>query len=315
MSTSTNPLYPSILAPLDGVIQAIPRTELCKDVILRNLEPTEISTINQQDLSGNKNFGFGLGALPSEIVCLEAKLPSQKQGKNQDDGWDYHQNYVRNIGGNLIRRGITLLRLTQGGPIGARLAIVPLTQTVPYGYTLAQIEYIPPIRRPKYPQSYVINSNTLKDIRRLFEEHWHKDLESEPGIRWLNKAYFELNNDDRLAHLVFGLEQLLLKGERERSYLSFKMALRGAWLLEPPSQSRVQRFRQLRTGYNLRSDLAHGNLMRELTDEELELTTELEDALRRLMQLYLKDPERFRLEVLNLVTLGVSEGLTEDPGA
>lgn len=315
MSTSVNLLYPSVLAPLDGVIQAIRRTELCKDVILRNLEPTEISTINQQDLSGSKKFGFGLGELPSEIICLEAKLPSQKQTNNQDDVWDCHQNYVQRICGGLIHRGITLLRLTQGGPIGARIAIVPLTDTVPYGYTLAQIEYIPAIRRPKYPQSYVINSNTLEDIRRVFEEYWNKDLESEPGIRWLNKAYFELNSDDRLAHLVFGLEQLLLKGEAERSYLSFKMALRAAWLLEPPSQSRVQRFRQLRTGYNLRSDLAHGNLMRELTDEELELTTELEDALRRLVQLYLKDPERFRPEVLNLVTLGVSEVLAKDPGA
>lgn len=300
-------MYPSILAPLDGVIEAIQRTELCKDVVLRNLEPIEMSTINR-DLSGGKRFGFGLGELPAEIVCLEMRLPSQDV-TGQNDAWNSHLNYVREIGGNLIRQGVTLLRLAQCGPIGARLAIVPLAPAVPYGYTLAQIEYIPALRRPKYPHSYAINSETLKGIGKFFEKYWHRDLESEPGMRWFNKAYFELNNDDRLAHLVFGLEQLLLRGERERSYLSFKMALRGAWMLEPPSQLRVQQFRQLREGYTLRSELAHGNLMRELTDKELELTTKLEDALRRLMQLYLKCPERFSSEALNLLTLGVQDVL------
>ena len=114
---------------------------------------------------------------------------------------------------------------------------------------------------------------------------------------------------------MFGLEQLLLKGEKERSYLSFKMALRGAWLLEPPSQSRVQRFRQLREGYNLRSSIAHGSLMKALNDEELALTTELEEALRKLIRMYLKTPGRFDAAALNCLTLGVTGTSTEDPEA
>src|SRR4030042_1548841 len=73
------------------------------------------------------------------------------------------------------------------------------------------------------------------------------------------------------------------------------------------SQSRVQRFRQLRDGYNLRSSVAHGNLMRELNDEELELTTELEEALRKLIRMYLKNPGQFQAAVLNRLTLGVEE--------
>lgn len=312
MSTSTNPLYPSILAPLDGVIKAISQTELCKGVTLRNLEPSEISSLNQI-LSADQKFGVGLGELPPEIVCLEAQLPSREPSEGQEEAWDRHQNHVRETGGGLIHRGITILRLTQAGPVGSRLAIAPLAETIPSAYTLAQIGYIPAVRRRKYPQSYTINSDTLMEIRSLFGEYWNEDLESVPGIRWLNKAYFELNNDDRLAHLVFGLEQLLLRGENERSYLSFKMALRGAWMLEPPNQSRVQRFRQLRQGYNLRSSVAHGSLMRELNDEELELTTELEEVLRKLIRMYLKDPGRFQAAVLNRLTLGVAETPTEDP--
>ena len=38
--------------------------------------------------------------------------------------------------------------------------------------------------------------------------------------------------------------------------------------------------------------------MRELNDEELELTTELEEALRKLIRMYLKNPGRFQAAVL-----------------
>ena len=126
-------------------------------------------------------------------------------------------------------------------------------------------------------------------------------------MRWFNKAYSELNDDDRLAHLVFGLEQLLLKGETERSYLSFKMALRGAWLLAPPDQSRVMTFGRLREAYSLRSKVAHGSLMRPLNDEELKLTAEIEETLRRLILIWLESPSDLNAERLNRLTLGVAE--------
>src|SRR5262245_22724341 len=120
MTTSTNPLYPSILAPLDGIIRAIPRMELGKGVMLRNLEPSELSRLNQI-FNGDQKVGFGLGALPPEIVCLEAALPAREPAESQDDAWEHHQNYVRETGGSLIHQGITLLRLTQAGPVGSRL--------------------------------------------------------------------------------------------------------------------------------------------------------------------------------------------------
>lgn len=84
------------------------------------------------------------------------------------------------------------------------------------------------------------------------------------------------------------------------------MALRGAWLLRPPDDTRVELFKKLRRGYNLRSSIAHGSLGRELTEEELVLTSGLEDALRQLIKLYLDAPSCFEPSVLNRLTLGVN---------
>lgn len=309
MSLPKNPLCPSILAPLDGVVQPIDQTELCNGVVLRNLMGEELSVLNQM-LAGERTFGFGLGELLAEMVCLEASLPGPVVGTAEEEDLPDHWRYVGETEGGLVEKGITLFRLAQPGPIGARFVIAPLSQNVPSAYTLAQIAIIPAIQRKRYPETYRLSTETLQKIRAIFWKYWTKDLTKTPGLRWLNKAYSELNDDDRLAHLVFGLEQLLLKGEKERSYFSFKMALRGAWLLAPGNESRMEKFEILRKAYDLRSKVAHGSLARSLSDKELELTAELEETLRQLVIMYLESPRQFDVEELNRLTLGVAtEGI------
>ena len=91
------------------------------------------------------------------------------------------------------------------------------------------------------------------------EAFWGKKLEKEPGVRWLNKAADEFYEEDRFAHLVFGLEQLLLRDETERSYLNYKRAIRGAWLLGRDRQGRKNVFQRLREAYKLRTVFHDGS--------------------------------------------------------
>ena len=125
MTIITNPLYPSVIAPLDGLISDIPKIELSSDIVLRNLESSELSRLNQI-LSGEDRIGFGLGELPPNIVCMETKLPRRIPADQGDDDWPQHWEHVRNVGGSLIADAISLLRLAQEGPIGSRLAIAAM---------------------------------------------------------------------------------------------------------------------------------------------------------------------------------------------
>ncbi len=225
------------MAPIDGAWREIPRTELCEGAVLRNLLHAELSTLNQM-LPHDRQFGFGIGELPKDVICFEASLQLPESPTLQQ-----HQGNVGELGGRCVDRAVSLIRLAQAGPIGARLVIRPLSEQIPSAYTLVQTSYIPAVHREHYPGRYVMSAATLETIKKLFAAHWSRDLTETPGLRWFNKAYVEINDDDRLAHLVFGLEQLLLRGETERSYFSFKMALRGAWLLSPPDESRSADFR------------------------------------------------------------------------
>lgn len=199
MNTETNPLYPSIVGPLDGLIQKIPRTRLVDGVVVRNLEPCELSRINDILGEGGR-VGFGLGKLPEQAVCLEVKLPASAQTARE---WNQHQTNVREVGGALIQRAVTLLRLAQAGPIGSRLAVAPLAESIPSGYTLVQIEFLPPIRHPQYPNVYALGPPVVEEIRRLFSSYWDTDIVTMPGVRWLSKSYLELNEDDRTAPISY----------------------------------------------------------------------------------------------------------------
>lgn len=305
MAEHKNPLYPSIIVPLDGIIEQTTEMSLCDGVVLRNLDSSELDRVNQLLFKGPGHF-WGIQPFPPEIVCVESRL-RQSQTEKTGASLESHHEQIRREGGLVLARVTSLLRLAQAGPIGARLIIVPLAETIPSAYTLAQIEYLPAIIRPKYPPAYKLTASIITKLQELFQKFWKVDLEGTPGIRWLNKANSELNADDAVAHLVFGLEQLLLRGENERAYLSFKLALRGAWLLGAKDGSREEAFAQLREGYKLRNKIAHGGLKRELNDQELMLSVALENMLRQLVLMFLSQPEKFEQAALQRMVLGLEE--------
>jgi len=254
-------------------------------------------------ISNHTSVWFGILPLEPKKVCLEASIADLQTPSC--DTLEKHHKYVRETGGAIADRAVTLLRLLQPGPITCRLVIWPLAETIPSAYTIGQIGYIPGLRREKYPPEYAFNGSTIDRMKQLFDHYWKIDLKTKPGTRWLNKAYAELNDEDRLAQIVFGLEQLLLKGEGERGYYSYKMALRAAWLLEREPAKRMMVFEDLRKGYSLRSKIAHGSLSKPLSNEELELTTKIENILRRLILEYLVDSNRFNQESMDKLVLGL----------
>jgi len=296
-------LYPSILVPIDACLVHIEPVSLHEDVRLRNLGREELDHFNSL-FKHDDALSLGLTVVPSSLVFLEIRLP-----KMQDDHSDAADEdpllELRKIAVPLADKALSSLRLLQPGSIGFRGIVKPLADCFQPAYSYIQTSYEPQFQFPEYPYTYIPPTKNEIDKLLRFAKLWAHDLDGVPGLRWLNKAYAERNFDDRLAHLVFGLEQVLLSDESEKSYLSFKMALRGSWLLEPDPKKRTDLFRMLKKAYGLRSKIAHGGLKKPFGTDELRITTDVELALRNLINLRIDRQGLFSPQKLNEITLGV----------
>lgn len=288
--------YPRILAPVDMVNSLlVPARKIHNDVVLRNLTTEELDDINEVIQIGSP---FGIGPLTAESLVLEIKantLPTFKSEKDEER--------TRRIADGLVGKALTLLRLANAGPIGIRFFVYPMTNAKRPEYGFFQVGFLPLIRLPeadRYPDPDSAETN----LKTVFKNHWNRNLDVVPGIRWLEKTYGELHPEDRLAQIVFGLEQLLLRDESERTYLTFKMALRGAYLLAPADETRFKVFADLQRAYSVRSKVAHGT-KRTLERDEFEILGRAEDYLRRLILLFLDDEKRFNQKELTRLTLGL----------
>jgi hypothetical protein len=87
------------------------------------------------------------------------------------------------------------------------------------------------------------------------------------------------NPTDRLIDATIGLENLLLQGISDE--LSFRLALRGAWLLGDTQSTRQVEFAQLKKAYDARSRVVHGIVP---ATPEMEMVAAAIDGLRRLLR-------------------------------
>jgi len=89
-----------------------------------------------------------------------------------------------------------------------------------------------------------------------------------------------------------------------KSYLSYKIAIRGAWSLGQTIVDRKELFTTLRKAYQIRSSVAHGESNGYLHPDDLLLSYRVEDILRQCIRLWLHDTTQFKSEVIDLRCLG-----------
>jgi hypothetical protein len=87
------------------------------------------------------------------------------------------------------------------------------------------------------------------------------------------------NPSDRLIDASIGLESLLLQGSNDE--LSFRLALRGAWLLGQSANERSEIFGQLKKVYDSRSRVIHGGIQ---APAEPAIVDAAVDSLRRALR-------------------------------
>lgn len=290
--------YPSLVAFLDGFDGRIDPVEVGTAAVFRNPFPEEIKSINS--MAKEWFSSRGLPSVTDRTIVFEATYdPPQHH-----DGAKWQLALMSDV--DRFRTNLlSILRLGARGPVTTRLIVLPMADLPDCGYTLTTAGYVPPIRRPYYPIHY---NGIDSRVEHYVSKYWGRDMAKELGVRWLNKSYDEPYEDDRIAHLVFGLEQLLLHGESEKVYLSYKMALRGAWLFGTDVDTREKIFRGLRDAYTLRSKIAHGSFSGSLSEPQRKLANQLEDTLRAAIIKNLDNPTLFKPEKLNRLTLGEPAG-------
>ena len=273
-------------------------------VIIRNPTHSEITTITNQ-LSGWPTV-VRLPEIRKDSLLLESSwtLPITEALKD-------HHEQVDTAGRNFAQQAVSLLRLAHPGPVGMRIVCFPLSERPDCAHTVALVDRLPPFIRSGYPteENRFYPTAELFDAqtRELFQKFWgKKDLMATPGIRSLNKVYTEDFPADGLADLVFGLEQVLLWKEEETSLLSYKMSLRGAWLVGDSFDERKEVFRILRKAYKIRSLVAHGRSDGYLHPDDLGMSYRVEDILRQCIRLWLSDATQFRSGMLDDRCLGLA---------
>jgi len=83
------------------------------------------------------------------------------------------------------------------------------------------------------------------------------DTATQRALRRFHYAIERQRSDDRILDFVIALEAILL-ANLEGAELSYRFALRAAWLLAQDVEQRGATFNAYRAAYNVRSKIAHG---------------------------------------------------------
>jgi hypothetical protein len=89
------------------------------------------------------------------------------------------------------------------------------------------------------------------------------------GIGRFNMAVERANYEDALLDSMISCESFLLNDIKERGELQFRLALRTAHLLGTTPEEKREIFSLAKTAYNLRSKIAHGNILSDRDKEYL----------------------------------------------
>lgn len=293
--------YPSVIALLEGLIREIDTTEISQKFVLRNPKSDEIDSINSL-LDINKiNY---LPKLCPNCCLLEINEGIPESRSFQQIGQNVNLHAVK-----IAIQALTFLRLHQLGNLGIVYVWVPLSQKDNYEPIMLNTPNLR-IPRPQVMdwkfQQYVMPDDH-SGLECLVKQFWDKKIHEEGYVRWFNKSFVEWELDDKLTDLIFALEQIYLKGESERSYLSYKLAIRCAALLTEDAQERMNIYKNIKEGYNKRSKIVHSGERLENSQETMNLIISLEEYLRKSIRRYLENKKFFCSEKLDSLVLGLAK--------
>lgn len=282
--------YPSVVAFLVGMEGNLEKpVDVVGKFVLRKPYPTEMNEINHRI----KNYFSHLPQIKSNYPLLEVneKIPSGST-------FAEHRRSVKTDGENIILRAITFLRLFQFGHLGFFCYFVPLANEEHCAYSFQySYPHIGPIWN-NYSLPYSLPKD-LSHFKSLVGRFWDCKIEEIDAARLFNKSFIERDLEDKLNDLVFGLEHLYLRKESERSYFSYKLAMRCAFLLSDDTASRKHIFKNVREGYKKRSKIVHSGERLVDNEETMCLITELEEYLRKSIRTYLEYSDIFNSSKLD----------------
>ena len=282
--------YPSVVAFLGGMGEDINEPiEVVDKFVLRKPYPTEMTFINEMI----KDRFRHLPLIKPNYPLLEVN-----EGISGGRTIPEHRQNLKTDGENLILRAITFLRLFQFGHLGFFCYFVPLAPTEESAYSLqyTYLQIAPKWNNYSHPYNL---PNDLSQMKSCVGRFWDQKIETDNVVRLFNKSFVERDLEDKLNDLVFALEHLYMREESERGYLSYKSAMRCAFLLSDDPASRKHIFKNVRECYNTRSKIVHSGAR--LIDDKKTMNSiiELETYLRKSIRRYLETPEIFKSSQLD----------------
>ncbi len=157
----------------------------------------------------------------------------------------------------IVEKLITALRMLKSEEVGlGSLVTVPKV----WGFSgYAGIRKFPISRF--IPPQFVLKEDDISELEKLVhilelsEEFSQESLGS--SLRRFNTSYERWRDDDRIIDIVVALEAILLSGN-EQLELKYRFALRGAALMNLPSDEGKKVFENLGYAYDIRSLILHG---------------------------------------------------------
>lgn len=138
--------------------------------------------------------------------------------------------------------------------------------------------------------------DTLREFWQDFQDKRQKgklnDLKI--ALRRFNSSYGE-GLEDRLLDQMIALESLYLGDAKE---LSYKLALRAAFLLARGKKQRNQIFKRLKEAYTARGKIVHGKKVKKTSANLPELVADTEEYLRQSIKRFIKLSEQYKLNDL-----------------
>lgn len=155
-----------------------------------------------------------------------------------------------------VYKVVSALRLYKAGNVGCNIILVSDgSPSISFSGGLPNISF-PTILTEKY----VLSEGEIEGFKKFwskFETIEKKNLNFlDVAIRRFNYTYEKQRFDDRLIDCMVSFESLFLRGERQE--LGYRLSLRVAVMLAEECNKREEIFRNVKTAYDFRSQIVHG---------------------------------------------------------
>lgn len=233
-----------------------------------------------------KNHNF----IPSgeNKFVLEVLVEQETEIKYDDE--EARRNNQR--GAEAIGRGIKILRLFKSGLIGFDCILKALSDISEPAYTsFYSARYLTRITG-EFKLYKIKGKKEIKTLKIFWKKYFDLVEDENIALRWFNKSYHEFYNEDRLLDLVFAIENIYLKGDKEKQSLRYKFAVRAACYLAKSPQRRKLLYNFLSDIYKYRNRIAHGDEIPLYNPHKT--LPELEDVVRKSLKKTLIDQDYYK---------------------